>query len=62
VSDFVMLIVAFVGYFLPTLVALLRAHRNASAIFVLNLLTGWTLLGWIVALVWSMTYQEKGVA
>jgi hypothetical protein len=26
------------------------------AIGMLNLLLGWTLLGWIVALVWSFTY------
>lgn len=42
-------------YFLPTLVALSRRHQSAVAIFVLNLLLGWTVLGWIVAFVWSFT-------
>jgi hypothetical protein len=40
-------------YFLPTIVAWLRYHRQAVAIFVLNLLLGWTVLGWIAALVWA---------
>ena len=40
-------------YFLPAFVAFLNRHHNTGAIFVLNLLLGWTLLGWIAALVWS---------
>jgi hypothetical protein len=28
-------------------------------IFVLNILLGWTFLGWVVALVWSFTAQEE---
>jgi hypothetical protein len=37
----------------PTLVAQRRRHRQADAIFAINLFLGWTLLGWIVALVWA---------
>jgi hypothetical protein len=46
-------------YFLPSLVARGRNHRNESAIVLINLLLGWTLIGWVVALVWSV-YVEKG--
>ena len=49
---FVALIFAF--YFLPTLIAFLRQHKNKLAIFLLNLLLGWTVLGWVVSLVWSV--------
>lgn len=42
-------------YFLPALVASTRGHPNTSAITILNLLLGWTLLGWVAALVWSAT-------
>ncbi|MDQ0393127.1 superinfection immunity protein [Labrys monachus] len=42
-------------YFLPWVIALLRGHRNSTAIFVLNLFLGWTFIGWVVALVWSFT-------
>jgi len=44
----------FALYFLPTLVAFLRQRKNKLAIFLLNLLLGWTVLGWVVSLVWSV--------
>jgi uncharacterized membrane protein YqaE (UPF0057 family) len=43
-----------IAYFLPS-IASVRGHLSAGAIVVLNLLLGWTLLGWIIAMVWSMT-------
>jgi len=42
-------------YFLPAIVAGRRHHHNFGAIFVLDLLLGWTLIGWVVALVWACT-------
>lgn len=41
-------------YFLPSLIAGLRSHNNLNSVFALNLLLGWTVLGWVVALVWSL--------
>ena len=38
-------------YFLPTIVG--SKHRNVASIFILNLLLGWTFLGWVIALIWS---------
>lgn len=52
--DLVLIILAIVLYFLPTLIAVLRKHKNKLAVFLLNLLLGWTVLGWIVALIWSV--------
>ena len=40
-------------YLLPTIIGYKRDHHNQIAIFVLNLLLGWTFLGWVLALVWS---------
>lgn len=42
-------------YFLPYAVASSRNHHNKAGIFVLNLFLGWTLLGWVLALVWAVT-------
>jgi Superinfection immunity protein len=42
-------------YFLPSIVADKRNHNNTSAINLLNLLFGWTLLGWGIALIWANT-------
>lgn len=55
-TGFIMLAVIFVVYFLPTILAAARGHQSAGGILVLNLLLGWTLLGWIVALVWACSY------
>ncbi len=44
-------------YFLPTLIG--RNKSNVGAIFVLNLLLGWTVIGWIVALVWACTVDHR---
>lgn len=48
-------------YFLPTVIALLRGHHNGFAIFLTNLLLGWTAIGWIVALIWSFTAIDRRV-
>jgi hypothetical protein len=42
-------------YFLPTIIALLRRQPNTLAIFLLNFFLGWSFIGWVVALVWSVT-------
>lgn len=46
-------------YFLPILFAVMRGHRNALAITALTILLGWTLIGWVVATVWSLTDNCK---
>jgi hypothetical protein len=38
---------------LPTAVAFRREHDRRIEIALLNLLAGWTGIGWIVALVWA---------
>lgn len=42
-------------YFVPTVVAVSKGRANAGAIVVLNILLGWTFVGWVVALVWAIT-------
>lgn len=44
-------------YFAPSAVAFNREHRQKVAIFILNLFLGWTLIFWVIALVWSFTAQ-----
>jgi len=47
--------IVFLGiYFLPAIVACFNKKKNACGIFVLNLFLGWTGIGWIIALVWSV--------
>jgi hypothetical protein len=50
-----LLIILAAVYLLPTLIALSRQHQNAFAIAALNILLGWTLVGWIGSLIWALT-------
>jgi hypothetical protein len=43
-------------YFVPSLIAWTRKHRSLLAIIALNILLGWTGLGWIGAFVWSLSW------
>lgn len=40
-------------YFLPSIFALIRRTNRIGGILALNLLLGWTFLGWGVAVVWA---------
>jgi Superinfection immunity protein len=40
-------------YFLPSIIALARSKRDLLAIFLLNFFLGWSVIGWIVALLWA---------
>jgi T4 superinfection immunity protein len=44
-------------YAIPTIVTLARKVRNAPAILLINVLAGWTIIGWFVALVWASTRE-----
>lgn len=52
---FPLLVIGFFVYFAPAMVSSKRHHHNKNAIYVLNLLLGWTIIGWILALVWALT-------
>lgn len=45
-------------YFLPAIIAHRRRLRGAVAITFLNFFFGWTGIGWIIALIWSL-WREK---
>jgi hypothetical protein len=44
----------FVMYFLPSIIALVRSKRDITAIVLLNFFLGWTMIGWVVALIWAV--------
>lgn len=48
-------------YLFPALIAMMRKHHNWPAILVLNLVLGWTLLGWLIALIWAATAIRRPV-
>jgi hypothetical protein len=57
--DWEIILIIGVFYFIPSFIAFGRKHHNGAAIVLLNLLLGWTALGWIAALVWSATAVKR---
>jgi hypothetical protein len=47
-------IVGLAIYFLPTIIAIVRGKGNLLLILLLNIFLGWTLIGWVVALVLAL--------
>ncbi len=48
-SEWILILLAFPLYFLPTILAVSRKIPNIGGIFALNLLLGWTFLGFSIA-------------
>jgi len=46
-------------HFLPTIIAALRNGRSVVGIFLLNLFLGWTVIGWVIALIWALTNEPR---
>jgi hypothetical protein len=53
------LIVVF--YLLPCVIASTRKTGHQGAIFFVNMIFGWTVLGWIAALIWAVV-EKPGLA
>ena len=53
--DIIKFAISLAIYFLPTIVARTRDHHSGRAIFYTNLLLGWTIIGWVIAFIWSFT-------
>ena len=49
-------------YFFPGIVAEVRRHRQRLTIGMSNLLLGWTVLGWIFALIWACSRSRARMA
>ena len=49
----ILFVVLVAGYLLPTAIALYRGCAATRWIAALNILLGWTLFGWVIALGWA---------
>lgn len=48
------LIIAILIYLTPTIIAFCRGHASKWAILAVNILLGWTIIGWLWAFIWSL--------
>lgn len=46
-------------YCAPAGVAAVRGHPNLGPILVVNVLLGWSVVGWVVALAWSVSAFDR---
>jgi hypothetical protein len=54
------LVGAFFAYFVPAIIAQRRHVADQGGIVILNLLLGWTVIGWLAALGWALAGEEHG--
>ena len=52
-TNIILLAVVLILYMLPTLIAFGREHPHRGTIAIVNILIGWTLIGWIVVFLWA---------
>lgn len=56
---FIIVVLSAILHFLPSIIAFNRGHTRRIAILVLNILLGWTIIGWIILLIWSLDRQSR---
>jgi hypothetical protein len=56
-----MLIILLFGivYFMPWLIGLNRGVNSLIALLLVNLFLGWTVIGWIVCMIWAVAGQTR---
>ena len=52
------LIILFVLYFVPSIIAINSQHPQVGPIVIINLFFGWSLIGWVIALAWAFSAQK----
>jgi hypothetical protein len=55
----VVMVLAFLFYFTPALIAAFRGHHQVGAIVAVNLLLGWLLIPWVVALAMALSAKRE---
>jgi hypothetical protein len=50
------------AYLTPVFIALLRKHRFTTTIGLINLALGWTVVGWLAAIVWAVNKDVREAA
>lgn len=58
-EHFLLFTIVFLLYFFPTIIAYSRGHRNATGLMWVNLFLGWSVIGWIGALIWSVQIAKS---
>jgi Na+/H+-dicarboxylate symporter len=55
------ILILFVMYWLLTIIAIVRHTPSALGVAALNFFLGWTVIGWLLALVWALAANPQQV-
>lgn len=58
-SGFLIFLLALPIYFIPSFVAYSRDIPSRAGVLITNAFFGWTFLGWIIALIWAFSGEER---
>lgn len=53
----ILIIIGLFIYFIPAIVG--WKTKYAAGIFILNIFLGWTLIGWVAALIWAVSAPKE---
>ena len=48
-------------YLLPSIIAIIRKHKNLVPVLIINIFLGATFFGWVIALAWALTADAKKI-
>jgi uncharacterized membrane protein len=55
----ILIILIALVYFMPTLAAIAREHKRGWGVLILNVLLGWTILGWMLLLAYALLSEAE---
>jgi hypothetical protein len=61
ISGLIAIAIILALYFLPSIIAARRNHLNRVAIYALNFFLGWSVIAWILCLVWALSNSSPQV-
>ncbi len=61
IGSFIFSLIYTAIYFLPYKIAAKKKHRQTRAIYILNIFAGWTIIIWLIALVWANTEPKETI-
>jgi Superinfection immunity protein len=59
ITGFTVFFCALFLYLLPSVIATMKRHPYGVGVMLLNLFLGWTIIGWVGALVWSVCPPQR---
>ena len=57
--ELALILLMLIPYFIPFIIAVFKRNNNKKDVLLLNMFGGWTVLGWLLALVWAIKSNRR---